>query len=89
VPNGGRASISGNQIIQGAASQNYKIVDYGEEGLAYGNSSLVVSGNNFSSSGTPSAIAIYDPYCVIAQLSNNTFSGITTIVSPAGCAVFQ
>jgi len=89
VPNGGRASISGNQIIQGAASQNYKIVDYGEEGLAYGNSSLVVSGNNFSSSGTPSAIAIYDPYCVIVQLSNNTFSGITTIVSPAGCAVFQ
>ena len=39
VPNGGVASISGNQIIQGATSQNNKMVDYGEEGLAYGNNS--------------------------------------------------
>jgi hypothetical protein len=89
VPNGGMVSISGNQIIQGATSQNYKMVDYGEEGLAYGNNSLAVSGNSFTSSGTPSATAIYDPYCVTAQLSNNTFIGITTIVDPAGCAVFQ
>jgi hypothetical protein len=87
VPNGGAAAISGNQIIQGAASQNYKMVDYGEEGLAYGTNSLVVSGNSFTSSGTPSATAIYDPACVTAQLSNNSFSGITTIVDPDGCAV--
>jgi hypothetical protein len=89
VANGGAASISGNQITQGAASENYKLVDYGEEGLAYGNNSLAVSGNNFTSSGTPSATAIYDPYCVTAQLSNNTFSGITSIVYPASCAVYQ
>ena len=89
VPNGGAAAISGNQIVQGAASQNYKTVDYGEEGLAYGTNSLVVSGNSFTSSGTPSATAIYDPACVTAQLSDNTFSGITTTVDPANCAVDQ
>jgi hypothetical protein len=89
VPNGGAAMISGNQIIQGAASQNYKMVDYGEEGLVYGANSLMVSGNAFTSTGTPSATAIYDPSCVTAQLSNNTFSGITTIVNPANCAVYQ
>lgn len=89
VPNGGAAAISGNQIIQGGASQNYKMVDYGEEGVVYTNNTLLVSGNSFTSSGTPSATAIYDPNCVTAQLSNNTFSGITTIVNPAGCAVYQ
>jgi hypothetical protein len=35
VPNGGIATISGNQIVQGATTQNYKLVDYGEEGLVY------------------------------------------------------
>jgi hypothetical protein len=89
VPNGGTTAISGNQIIQGGASQNYKMVDYGEEGLVYTTNTFLVSGNGFTSSGTPSATAIYDPNCVTAQLSNNTFSGITTIVNPAGCAVYQ
>jgi len=89
VPNGGMVSISGNQIIQGATSQNYKMVDYDEEGLAYGSNSLVISGNSFTSSGTPSATGVYDPYCVSAQLNNNTFVGITTIVDPTGCALFQ
>jgi hypothetical protein len=89
VPNGGMVSISGNQIIQGATSQNSKMVDYGEEGLEYGSNSLVVSGNSFTSSGTASAIGVYDPHCVSAQLNNNTFVGITTIVDPAGCALFQ
>ena len=35
MSNGGAAVISNNQIIQGAASQNYKLVDYGAEGLVY------------------------------------------------------
>ena len=87
VVNGGAATISGNQIIQGAASQNYKMVDYGEEGLIYGNNNLLVSKNSFTSSGTPSATAIYDPFCVTAQLSGNSFSGITTIANPANCAI--
>jgi len=90
LPNGGMAAISGNQIVQGAASQNYKMIDYGEEGLYNNtNNTLTVSDNNFTSTGTPSATAIYDPYCVTAQLSGNTFSGITTVVNPANCALYQ
>ena len=80
VPNGGAAARG--------ASQNYKIIDYGEEGLVYSNNNLLISGNSFASSGTPSAVAIYDPNCVSAQLSNNTFSGITEIVNPTNCAAY-
>jgi hypothetical protein len=86
VANGGAATITGNQLIQGASTQNYKIVDYGEEGLIYSSNSLVVSGNAFVSMGTPSATAVYDPNCVLAQLSNNTSTGITTVLDPANCA---
>jgi hypothetical protein len=89
TPNGGAVTISGNQIVQGTVSPNYKMVAYGEEGLVYGTNSLAVSGNSFTSSGTPSATAIYDPYCVTAQLTKNTFSGVTTIVNPASCAVYK
>jgi hypothetical protein len=76
VPNGGAASISGNQIIQGSTSQNYKMVDYGEEGLLYTNNNLLVSGNNFTSTGTPNATGVYDPNCVPVQLQNNTFTSM-------------
>lgn len=75
VPNGGAATISGSQIIQGATSQNYKLVDYGEEGLAYGSNNFLVSGNSFTSTGTPNATAIYNPNCIPVQLQNNPYSG--------------
>jgi hypothetical protein len=89
MPNGGAAALSGNQIFQGAASPNYKLVAYGEEGLVYGANTLAASGNRFVSSGTPNATAIWDPHCVTAQLSGNTFIGITTVVNPSGCAVYR
>lgn len=89
APNGGAVTVSANRIVQGAASQNYKMVAYGEEGLAYGNNNFLVSNNSFSSSGTPSATAIYNPHCIPAQLQNNTFAGIATILNPPGCAVFR
>ena len=85
VPNGGAATISGNQIIEGSGVQNHKMVAYGEEGLAYGNNSLLVIGNSFTALNVPNAIAVYDPYCITAQLSNNPFQGITTILYPANC----
>ncbi len=89
APNGGAVTVSANQIVQGAASQNYKMVDYGEEGLAYSDNNFLVSNNSFTSIGTPSATAIYDPNCIPVQLQNNTFTGISTIVSPAGCISSQ
>jgi hypothetical protein len=89
TPNGGAVTISANQIVQGAATENERMVDYGEEGLRYSNNNFLVSNNSFSNSGVSNAIAIYDPNCVPAQLSNNTFVGIVTIVSPPNCAVFK
>jgi hypothetical protein len=65
------------------------MVAYGGEGLVYDTNSLVVSGNSFTSSGAPSTTAIYDRYCVTAQLSNNTFSEISVIVNPANSAVYK
>jgi hypothetical protein len=87
APNGGVVTISGNRIIQGATTENERMVAYGEEGLRYAANKFLVSSNSFSSSGVPGAIAIYDPRCIPVQLSDNTFSGIPTIVSPPNCAV--
>jgi hypothetical protein len=89
LPNAGVATISSNQIVQGATSPNYKMVAYGEEGLIYSSNSLAVSNNSFSSTGTPSATAIYDPYCITAQLSGNTLSGVTSTVNPAQCVIYH
>src|SRR5438445_703466 len=48
VPNGGVTVISGNLIIQGPSSPNFKMVAYSEEGLIPGAAnSLMVSGNTF------------------------------------------
>ena len=89
VANGGTAMISSNQIVQGSTTQNYKLVDYGEEGLWYSSKGLLVSGNNFTSVGTPNPTAVYDPNCVPVQLTNNGYTGITTIVDPPACALYQ
>ena len=88
LPNGGNATVSGNQIIQGATTQNYKMIDYGEEGLLYSNNNFLVTGNSFTSIGTPNATAVYDPDCVPVQLQNNNFAGITTVVDPVACAIY-
>jgi hypothetical protein len=88
LPNGGNATVSGNQIIQGATTQNYKMIDYGEEGLGYSNNNFLVTGNSFTSIGTPNATVVYDPDCVPVQLQNNNFAGITTVVDPVACAIY-
>lgn len=89
APNGGAATISGNQILQGDAVQNHNMIAYGEEGLQYTNNSLKVTGNNFVSTGDFPATAILDPYCILAQLSGNAFQNVATIVNPANCVVYQ
>ncbi len=43
-------------ITQGAASQNSKMVDYGEEGLSYNANSLILLHNTFTNIGSLSAI---------------------------------
>jgi hypothetical protein len=88
IPEGGVATISGNQIYQGPDSQNYKMIDYGEEGLSFNSNSLLVSNNAFMNT-APQSTAIYDPNCVTVQLSNNTFQGVATMVDPPSCAAYQ
>jgi len=90
VPNGGIAAISGNLITQGQASQNSKMVDYGEEGLLYNTNSFIVSYNNFTNIGTLSAIGIFQELpCVPVQLTADDFTGVATPVYPPSCAVYE
>ncbi len=88
IPEGGSAVISGNRIFQGPATQNNKMVAYGEEGLPFGNNGLSLSKNVFINT-APNATGIYDPKCVPVQLTNNTFQGVSTPINPFGCAVFK
>jgi hypothetical protein len=76
-------------ITQGAASQNSKMVDYGEEGLPYNANSFILLHNIFTNVGSLSAIGIYDPDCILAQLVGNAFTGVATPASPSGCATFE
>lgn len=89
TPNGGVVTISTNQIVQGGTTQNERMVGYGEEGLRYSNNNFRLSNNSFTSSDVPSAIAIYDPHRVPAELTSNRFAGIATVVSPPDCAVYK
>ena len=86
IAEGGIATISGNQIFQGPATQNNKMIAYGEEGLPFGTNSLSVSKNVFANS-APNATGIYDPKCVPIQLADNVFQGVARPVEPVGCAV--
>src|SRR5271169_3207837 len=89
VANGGIATISGNMITQGVASQNSKMVDYGEEGLSYNANSLILLHNTFTNIGSLSAIGVYDPKCILTQSVSNTFTGVATPISPSGCGVYE
>ena len=88
LPEGGVAVISGNQIVQGAATQNHAIIGYGEEGLSFTNNSLLVSRNTISNT-APNGIAVYDPGCVTVQLLDNSIQGVATLVYPSSCATYQ
>jgi hypothetical protein len=87
LPEGGVVMISGNQIFQGTASPNSKMVAYGEEGLSFSNNSLTLSGNSFVNSAS-NAIAVYDPHCIPVTSTGDTFQGVATPVDPSGCASY-
>lgn len=90
LPNGGQAKLTGDQFIQGAATQNSVIVSYGEEGNLFSTNSLIVSNDSFSNARS-SGIGIREPDNCPApvQLSNTTFSSTPgtslTPVSPVTC----
>jgi hypothetical protein len=89
TPNGGQVTLDHDLIVQDGHSVNSVMVSYGEDGLYLG-SSFAVSDTNFSSSGLSDAVGIQvrpaDCPVVKVQLSNDSFTGITTPVTP-GCSV--
>ncbi len=83
IPNGGVAVVSGNTMIQGTATQNGNIVDYGAEGLTYPTNSFVFMNNQMQNT-LPNAIGINDPYGIPVVGNGNVFaSSIATLVNPA------
>jgi hypothetical protein len=89
ISNGGVAVIAGNEITQGPATQNNKMVGYGAEGLVYRANLLSVSNNVFTNIDAPNSIGIYDPNCVATYLFGNTFQSVATPASPPWCAKYQ
>ena len=83
IPNGGVAVVSGNTMIQGTATQNGNIVDYGAEGLTYPTNSFVFMNNQMQNT-LPNAIGINDPNGIPVVGNGNVFaSSIATLVNPA------
>lgn len=84
VPNGGNATITGNQIVQGPNTQNPAMIEYGAEGETYSSNSLLVSNNIFINSFTGNSVGLFNHTSdVQAQLVGNTFTDVTTpLVGP-------
>jgi hypothetical protein len=83
ISNGGVATLTGNTIVQGTNTQNYAMVAYDSEGLAYSNNSLLVQDNTFINYLPGGSIGVEnfsggngDPP-VYAQLIGNTFSDLS------------
>jgi hypothetical protein len=83
VSNGGVATLTGNTIVQGVNTQNYAMVAYDSEGLAYSDNSLLVQDNAFINYLPGGSIGVEnfsggngDPP-VYAQLIGNTFTDLS------------
>jgi hypothetical protein len=77
LPNGGAATIQGNTIQQGPASQNPAIISNGEEGNLHPGS-LTVSGNTIvNNDGSPSSIAVINAATTPATVTGNVLTGLT------------
>jgi hypothetical protein len=78
LPNGGRATISGNVIEQGANSSNPAIIHYGGEGPAYAGSSLVITGNTVVNDlGSGSSRLLLNQTGVTATIANDAVFGLS------------
>ena len=77
LPNGGAATIRGNTIQQGPASQNPAIISNGEEGnLNPG--SLTVSGNTIiNNNASPSSVAVINATTTPASVTGNLITGLS------------
>ena len=85
VPNGGNATITGNQIVQGPNTQNPAMIEYGAEGETFTSNSLLVSNNTFTNTFAGNAVGVFNHTSdVSAQLVGNSFSGVQTPLEGPG-----
>ena len=83
VPNGGTVLINGNDIVQGAASQNPALVHFGGESAPYAGSSLQVTNNtmqNFRSS----ASGVLNATSIAVTVSGNRRYALSALLSGPG-----
>jgi hypothetical protein len=79
--NGGNVTIESTDIIQGPDTHNSTMLRYGADGL-YANSRLAITDSNFIS--TSGGTGIQSSATTGCTLTNTTFTGLDTDVSPAG-----
>lgn len=80
LPNGGAATIRGNEMIQADTGQNPVMVFYAGESAPYAGSSLTIDGNIFSNYKT-SGTGLYNNSSVVAEFTNNQVYHLPTLVS--------
>jgi hypothetical protein len=89
MPNGGQGDLDNNSFFQGAAGDNFAIISYGEEGVAFPANSLSVTDSVFNSTINGRGIQEFQngaPFCITpVQMANNSFSATLTPVVPANC----
>lgn len=85
VPNGGLATIRGNQIVQGPSTQNPAMIEYGAEGETYGTNGLTVSDNVLTNTFPGNSVGVFNHTSdVAAHLAGNIVSNITSLLIGPG-----
>ncbi len=84
APNGGRVTISGNTLRQGAQTQNRVMVSYGAEGDLHPENSLLVTRNTFSNTFSGVSVGIHNHTDVVAVAQDNTFTGLSVALLGPG-----
>jgi hypothetical protein len=87
LPNGGIDTVSGNTIIQGAASQNANIIHFGGEGFPYANSSLTITDNVIiNNEPMGAARALLNNTVIPADMTGNVIIGLPNTQISSGPA---
>jgi hypothetical protein len=84
LPNGGTAVVSGNTIVQSAASQNPALIHFGGEGGPYANSSLSVTGNVLENYRTAGGTGVLNQTSVGVSVGSNKRYQLPTLLSGPG-----
>jgi hypothetical protein len=85
-PNGGIVNLDSDTLIQDTFTQNSSMIGYGAEGYPYANNTLSVTNTSLTSANFGTGIQQFGS-TGSCTLSNTTFNGVTTPVSPANfCA---